>query len=326
MTGRGHGSLWPRLLGGGLSLAALALVLAIYGWMITDGTWQLRGYEFLGNAFDDVAANLMHGECEVNPDYIALEVIRVGERTVMYFGPWPSLIRIPAAMIWPEMAHFYSRSSCLLAVLICLLSLTWLTRRALAAAPGLSPLSRSLALPLIILAYGLGTPLLHLMTSGRIYHEAILWGLAGALVCLAAVVAQLRGWVRQVPALVVAGGATGVAILARLTFGAVALLLMGLAAVRLLRRHEPRAWVVAACAPVLLAVGYQAWYNDCRFGSPFQTIYYPGFYFNPARFGGELNPRRIPYSLHTLVDSKQSVGEKFSARVRAWMGRGTPWE
>ena len=305
-----HKELWVRLLGGVLTTLALALVLLVYGWLMTDGTGALKGYEFLGDAYDELALSLIQGRCDVVAGWISHEGIKVGERTVMYFGPWPSLLRVVGLAVWPEMDRFYSRSSCLLAALICLAALIWLTRRALAAAPGLSPLARSLTLPLITLAYGLGTPLLHLMTTGRIYHEAILWGLAGALICLAAVTALLRGWVRPLPALTVASVAAGVAILARLTFGVASLLLMGVAVVRLLQRREPRAWVLAACLPALAAVGYQAWYNDCRFGSPLKTIHYPGFYFDPASFGGELNPRRIPYTLRSYFGVER---EHFSA-------------
>ena len=320
---------WPGawgsvVVGGGLTAAAVLVTALAYAWLITDGTWSLYGYEFIGDALDDLAASLAGGQCTIHTGMAAHEGIVVGDRTVVYFGPWPALLRIPATAIWPQMIGFWSRASCLTAALICLAALVWLTHRALAAAPGMPPMVRALALPLFTLAYGLATPLLYLMSSGRIYHEAILWGLAGSLICLAAVLALLRGWVRPLPALAVASTAAGVALLSRLTFGAVAGLVLGIAVIRLLRRREPRALVIAACVPAMLAVGYQGWYNQCRFGSVLKTIHYPGFYFDPADFGGELNPRRIPYNISAYLGFRAAHFTAAPPHVRHLIPEGYP--
>jgi len=310
--------------GWGLTAAALLLCALAYGWLITDGTWSLYGYEFIGDTFSELALRLAGGRCDVTPGMPAHEGIKVGDRTVVYFGPWPALLRIPATAIWPQMIGFWSRASCLVAALICLGALVWLTHRALAAAPGMSPLVRALSLPLITLGYGMGTPLLYLMSSGRIYHESILWGLAGSLVCLAAVVALLRGWVRPLPALAVASTAAGVAVLSRLTFGVVAGMVFGVAVIRLLRRRESCALILATCVPALLAVGYQGWYNQCRFGSVAKTIHYPGFYFDPADFGGELNPRRIPYNVSAYLGFRAAHFTSAPPYVRHLVPQGYP--
>lgn len=286
-----------RLLHGALIACALGLVMAAYLWLMTDGTGQLRGYEFLGDGFDSLAASLVRGECSVDPDFLAHEGMRVGDATYMYFGPWPALLRVAASALWPDYARFWSRLSCLVAALLCLVAFAWLVRRSLTRGRGDASPGRGALTAGLVIAFGLASPMLQLMTSGRIYHEAILWGLAGALGALCGAVGIARGWLRPARGLLLISGCAAVALLARLTYGGVACLLLAFTAGRLLRLPDGRALVLAACLPCLAAVGFQAWYNQCRFGSPLQTIDYENFYYDPGDFGGELNPRRIPHAV-----------------------------
>jgi hypothetical protein len=134
------------------------------------------------------------------------------------------------------------------------------------------------------LGFGLGTPVAFLVSAPYIWHESMLIALAGSLWALAFWL-DLRLARRMGPGVWLGLGiAISAAYLTRLTFAVPHLAMLaglGLCAVageravgslydaEVSRALRSRANAACLLAPLLVAIGFQGWYNVERFGSPF---------------------------------------------------------
>jgi hypothetical protein len=291
-------------------LAAVVLPLLIAWaagfWLVTYGTGVLTEEEWLSAAFDSLARSLVHGEATVDEEAIYWEGIKVDGKLYMYFAPFPALLRIVPGQLYPHLYGRWSRLSCWLAFCLATTAFAVLVLEASAANHTLRPRSRAVIVACSVLAFGLGTVLVYLVSCARIYHEPIIWATAWAAVgllfirrCLANTVAS----VRDLAGLAVASGG---ALLSRLTFGVPLMVIFAVLAGHTLwqRRAEVmrgaarvRLGLALALLPAVLAVGLTLWYNHARFGSVWETLDYSGFYYDPTEVGGEFNLRRLPSSL-----------------------------
>lgn len=146
---------------------------------------------------------------------------------------------------------------------------------------------------LLLLGFALGTPLLHLVSSSRIYHEAILWGLSGLLWTAVAVTHLLRGTHHKTFWTAVASLGASTALLSRITYGMTAYLLLAGTLLILIRRKTLSLRMMGVLSIALAAIELQMWYNFERFGSIWKAIDYSYFYLKPETLGGEFNIRRI---------------------------------
>lgn len=289
----------------GAAVAALVLVIAVaYLWLASYGTWSFRGHEVKGVAFDSLGRHLLSGDAGVNDDAIGFEGLKVGSRTVMYWGPFPALLRIVPNLIFPGMYGEWSRSSCWLAALLSLLAAVGVAREALTGGERALDCRRCLLLASATIGFGLGTPVVYLLSCSRIYHESILWGLCGSLWGTLFTIKLLRrdgkGW----RALFGLACSFAVALLSRLTFAvplaAALAALVGQsarAAVTAPRSAPPRGRalmrLVLALTPALAAVGFQLWYNFNRFGTIWENTRINS-YINTKEIGGVFNAARLP--------------------------------
>jgi hypothetical protein len=270
MTGRrGERGSWDLT---GLLMAAL--VFTVYFQLLTRGTGWIFHYELLGQAFDSLASSLLEGTSDVSPSAILWEGMKVDGRTVMYFGPWPALLRIPPN--WIEVGHpgHWSRLSCYIAAVLTLCGFALICARELARNDALERSDRRQLLLMSIFGFGLGSPLVFLMFSGWIYHEAVVWGLCGSTWSLYFLLGVLRSERRALPQLAALSFTVGAALLARVTYGAPLYGALALAAWASWRRAEASrrvreaAWVGVCLLPAIAMLGLQLWYNFDRFGDP----------------------------------------------------------
>src|SRR5262249_23523540 len=202
---------------------------------------------------------------------------------------------MPLDAFFPDRYAKWSRLSCLLAALLSVAGV------ALAAAMIVRQRHGEGRGTALILAASAAfcSPIVYLVSSGRIYHEAILWGLAGSAAALPAIVWLVFYDARSIAALFALSVAAAVTLLARITFALPLYAIFVLSSVRALQlgRNDGRGvWprVIAAGIPALVGGLFQLWYDYARFGSVFTALDYDFFYVKPAKFGGEFNLARIP--------------------------------
>ena len=284
-----------------------ALILAIAGtylWLVTYGTWSLAGTELRGDAFDSLAKHLLKLDASVDYVTIDWEGLTVGSRTVMYFGPFPALLRIVPNLLFPSLYGQWSRSSCLIAALLSLAAALALGRAALKTDGRALDRRRWIGLVTVAVGFGLGTPVVYLVSCGRIYHESILWALCGSLWGLHFIVRLLNRSISTLCGLSGLAISFSVALLSRVTFAIPIAIALALLFVRALaERFQPgtqktgRAKAVLllalAVSPAVAGGAFQLWYNYARFGSVLD-ISNINTYVQPADVGGVFNVRRIP--------------------------------
>ncbi len=288
-----------------LSFLQLAVIFLVHCWLVTYATGAFFEEELRGAAFDSLGQSLLRGSAEVSQDSIGWEGFQVGDKLYLYFGPFPALLRILPNILIPSGSGQWSRLSCLLAATLSTVAAHALFQRALDRNTRLADSLRPILLMALTFGFGLGTPLVYLVSCGRIYHEAIIWGVAGALIALVPIVGILeRGSGEPLDFVVLALGA-GVALLSRLPFGGPLYMIF-----TVLWLRQAWQWRRAAARPprgvhgLLLAAvlataacGFQLWYNNARWGAPFQFINFSGHYVQPETIGGTFNLKRLPDAL-----------------------------
>jgi hypothetical protein len=251
------------------ALLMAALVFTVHFQLLTHGTGWIFNFEMLGYSFDSLASSLLRGSSEVTRG-ILWEGMQVDGRTVMNFGPWPALLRLPLAWLEIMPAAHWSRLSCYAAAVLSLCGFVLICGRELARNGALERGDRRQLLLVSIFGFGLGSPLAFLMFSGWIHHEAVLWGLCGSTWALYFMLSALRSEGRALPQLFALSFAAGGALLARVTYGVP---LYGVLALvswscwrRAARTGRNAAWIGLCLLPATAMLVFQLWYNFDRFG------------------------------------------------------------
>jgi len=283
-------SLRGRLAAGGLRPLPVGLVAAIavvfQAWLVTQGSFAFDVPEELGSAYDSLAHHLRRGSAEVDRDAIGPEAWHRDGRTFMYFGPGPALLRGILSALVAGRDGLWSRCSVLMAVVLGLWAAAAMTVDALARNRSLSSGQRGALGLATLVALAMGSPLLVIGSLAYLYHEAIAWGLCGALWALRCALRLLDGDERPLWWAAGLAAAAGVALLSRLTFGAPAYAILGLLAARhLWQRRADRGALLRETArlglvmiPALAALAMQAWYNHARFGSVLSFADWSGYW------------------------------------------------
>lgn len=271
---------------------ALAALVYLFWWMFSQATWNLIGFGWRGDTYDSLASSLLQGKADVDPEKIQVEVFKINGRNFMYFGPFPAIFRIPFVVAGSSWVSQLSPLSCFVAAMISVGSFALICFYHARRNPLLSAI--------LLCGFGAGTPLLFLAVSTAIYHEAILWGLAGAMGAIVSTLMIVYGSARPHIWLSVCAAFSSVAVLSRMTFGVSSYiaLAVGLMVIMRSRRFHPIKSSMA-CGPALVGCCVQLWYNHARFGSPFAAAKFgPNVhYVDPTGSGGWFNPVRIPEML-----------------------------
>lgn len=303
------GSIW-RLAAWSSAFFVIALLHVLFATYFTGELFQP---EWLGTAYDSLAKSLLDLRADVEQSAIKWEACSLNGKLYMYFGPFPALLRMIPNALWPDLYGLWSRSSCLAASLLCVLACSSICSQALRSNPALNENQRWAVLTISILGFGLGSPILYLVSCARIYHEAVIWGLCWELWGLYFLLLIHQGALTP-GRLALLSACAAAAFHSRVTFGFPVYLIL---LVVLLERARPivsrlqdsgqRASAVRetlglalALSPAILGVIAQLAYNAARYGSIFPYGRDCSLYMSRAKieaFGGRLNPWRIPSAL-----------------------------
>ena len=279
----------------------LLIVIAVYGYFASFGTGNFfeNDQEGRGAAFDSMADSFWNLDVTVDPSTISTEAFVVDGKIQMYFGPWPSVLRFFSNWIAPSVWGRWSRFSVWIAGVLSIIAILRLLGAALEKNPNLNERNRTYWRIFGTLAFAFGTPLVFGVSSSSIYHEAILWGLAGSLWAM-----NSKGVRSSI--------FTAIAFLSRVTFGIPGCIQKG---VEFLLMRKGR---VVIALPIAIAVCFQAILNTLRFHSPFvfqDMTKYAGItdHFNsPVIVFGNFNLFRIPDALNAYFGwNADAFSEKF---------------
>jgi hypothetical protein len=164
----------------------VSAVLAVgFAWVVTLGNWRLNEREIFGNFYDYQAASFLQGRLDVPEEAIGGEAFEAKGKLYGYFGPTPALLRLPFVASGLAFGNL-SRAAMLLYFVLTLASAYLLLREALRLAGRAGtdddPVPPASATAILLTATGWGSTVLFLATRGLIFHEAILGGIAFALV------------------------------------------------------------------------------------------------------------------------------------------------
>ncbi len=269
---------------------------------MTHGTGHLLAGDWLSSSYDSLAESLLRGESSVKEQAILFERFSRDGQSFMYFGPWPALLRIVLNATFPQFYGNWARVSCLLAAILTVIPFSLAVSRALLANAGLTDRQRTRMALFCTVGFAFGSPVVYLVISSRIYHEAILWGLCGSVWGLYSLTLMTLEPRRPIAALWIFSAALAVAFTSRVTFGipmclaAPFMFLWGIQA-------QGQSWPAVQkflrprllpLLPALAGIALQLWYNYDRFHSPWvffdRSIYLPQM----RHAGGYFNIQGIP--------------------------------
>jgi hypothetical protein len=244
-------------------------------WVLWNGRLDpLRVYGQRDSAgfYDIQTRALLHGHLSVPRGSLGIEEFVVHGRSYMYFGPFPSLLRLPVLALTHRFDGELTAPSILLAWLLTGMMTALLLWRVRVMVRGDAPVGRAEAASVVAVMVGLGagSVLLYLASTPVVYDEAISWGVAFGIGTSFAVLGLLErpSWSR----IAGAGLFTLAATLTRSTmgYGGVAALLLVAAWLAFGRSTaDDRRWwpwvAAAGVVPLLVGVGL----NVAKFGSLF---------------------------------------------------------
>ena len=164
-------------------LGVSAVLTLGFTWVVTLGNFRLNEREIFGNFYDYQAASLLQGRLDVPEEAIGGEAFEAKGKLYGYFGPTPALLRLPFVATGLAFGNL-SRAAMLLYFGITLACAYLLLREArrFTGDTGDDPVPPRAATVILLTASGWGSTVLFLATRGLIFHEAILGGIAFALV------------------------------------------------------------------------------------------------------------------------------------------------
>jgi hypothetical protein len=272
------------------SAGAGAAVIA-FAVMITNGTLDFgKRLPFGGDFYDAQAHSLLSGTFDMPASVVRLEGFRYHGHLVMYFAPFPALLRLPTAALTHTLDGRTGRVAMTVAFAIAMVGvgrLLWRIRRLVR---GDAPLTRTeeWVTAAVAVVAGVGSSLFFLGSMPLVYHEAIIWAVAFALLAFDA----LLGWIERPRGRVLALASlfTLLSLMSRLAVGLGPSLVLGALVVAvLLRNWKPAARLerqlgldldgtdgrVAAClaAAVAVPLALYAVVNYVKLGTPFSVPY-----------------------------------------------------
>ncbi|MFM9078745.1 MAG: hypothetical protein ACKOTE_01190 [Opitutaceae bacterium] len=159
-------------------------VLALgFAWVVTLGNFRLNEREIFGNFYDYQAASLLQGRLDVPEEAIGGEAFEAKGKLYGYFGPTPALLRLPFVATGLAFGNL-SRAAMLVYFGLTLACAYLLLREArrFTGETGDDPVPPRAAPVIPLSATGWASSVLLLATRGLIFPQAILGGIAFALV------------------------------------------------------------------------------------------------------------------------------------------------
>jgi hypothetical protein len=258
------------------ALVGVGLALIVYLWVLWDHrldplrtAWPQGTFS---NFYDIQAHALFHGHWDVPKDSLGIEGWIVGGKEYMYFGPFPSFLRMPILAVTDALDGQLTAPSMLLAWVVTGLFSSLLLWRVRLLMRGPEVLGRAEAASYAVLLATImsGSVLLYLAGMPWVYHEAIAWSVAMSIGALFALLGVLE---RPSAGRVVATGAlTAAALLSRTTIGWGCVIAVILAAVWFAVGRggkKNRRWWLPLLAAGLIPLAVGCAINWIKFGSLF---------------------------------------------------------
>lgn len=188
---------------------AVVVVVGAVIWFLSYQQPGLAEPRYASDFFDAQARSWLRGTWSIPQEVLGLEGIRTDGGLQMYFGPFPSALRLPILLVTDRLDGRLTQPSILVAYLIFLLATTRLWWQIRALTRGTAPITRvdGLVAAGMVLVVGIGSPVLILTTTAQVYTEAIAWGLALAMVAFSLLLACLRSYRHTTAALAIAAAA-----------------------------------------------------------------------------------------------------------------------
>ena len=133
----------------------------------------------------------MHGHWDIPRRVLSVDGFQVGSKYYMYFGVWPSVLRMPLLAVAGSLSGKLTVPSMLLAFTVLLTgaaALYWRIRSLVSPDRGCSRGEAAIA-GAAVFTIGCGTTALFLASRAFVYHEAILWAAAWSLLAYERIIA-----------------------------------------------------------------------------------------------------------------------------------------
>lgn len=255
------------------ALVGASCALLVFAALVSGGhpSGLVERGPFSSDFFDEQARSLLEGRLDVDPAVASLEGFEHDDRTYLYFGLVPAILRIPIVAATDHLDGRLTQLSMLLALAVALSATTRLLWRArLWQRPDEHVIHRwePAVFGAFVAAVGIASPLLFLGSRPVVYHEVELWGTATTLVALNAL---LRWWNDPTRGpLIRASLAAVIAFNTRASVGGGAVAALGLVLLlALIWGKQPwRRWPVLALAVIAPVATYAA-VNIARFDAAF---------------------------------------------------------
>lgn len=168
-----------------LPLVSISFCLIIGGWFVTygDGDFLSDKNLMIGEFFDAQGDSLLHGRLDVPLNSISSEAFIVEGRCYGYFGITPSLFRLPLNAIFPNKRGHWAPLSELAACALFLFAsyaLVYEIRRVIFPECPLDSIFNILC-SFFLIALGIGSTTIFLLSRPEIFHEALIWSVALSL-------------------------------------------------------------------------------------------------------------------------------------------------
>jgi hypothetical protein len=253
----------------GVLTACYALIATAF---LTNFDFRMVAPERFGLVFNDMAERLLNLDWTISAGIIQYEGYVIHGHVFAYFGILPALLRIPFILLG-QGYFFYSRISCIAALILFVYSNLSLASRLAAGAPTTSQNARMFTVWGVSLI--LSGPQIYALASAWVYNEPLFW--AAALAALFNYLALNRFANCEWPSggvLAVMATVAGLALITRAPEGVA---LYAAVAVFILRgiwdwhcaRGERLSWLVTAIAICITFISVACIVNNGRWGSPF---------------------------------------------------------
>lgn len=160
------------------------LVAAVaFTWMLAAGRAGLLRAGELSHLYDSQAHSLLDGRWDIPRDELGIEAWIVGGKAYMYFGPVPSVLRMPVALLTDRFDGRLTQLSMLAAFAVLMVFTTRLGWRIRTLVRHGTPVNtvEAWAAGTFTFLLGAGSVVLFLASRPIVYHEAELWGAALAI-------------------------------------------------------------------------------------------------------------------------------------------------
>jgi len=171
-----------------------AIALLLHTWMLTAGTWNLLRWERSAEFHEAQARAILHGSLAMDLRVLGIESFARGPNAYMYFGPVPSIYRLPVVAVTRDLDGRLSTISMLVALVVVtsvVIGLAWRLRSLVLGDKSVSRGEAIGAASLVFLVVG-GSSLMYASSRTWVYHEAIHWGAAYTLASYSALLLWLH--------------------------------------------------------------------------------------------------------------------------------------